>query len=328
MSDALYGGWVALATVGLLAAGGCEAWLVHAQKPKKAREAMAAASEGREALLAKSTSDAGWARLVRVALRADAQSEIAGGYRESRASASPELAAAFAAERARVRRVFAGGVLGAVLMLASAVPMLLAPPFLLLGALIGAVSLLVVWGVVLAARRARSALEDIHGALPALATRLGPPSPPRAIDAWNARIHLRSSGFAATLLLAAAAVGLPVFVLDATRVIHASSARFSMLTNMVLVPLVVRMALAGAGARIELDRERRELVVVRHVLGVPFARTRVPLDVARGASTLAASTSNSTKLLLLDLTAPAAQIPLHRGYGMLVAAEKLNALLR
>jgi hypothetical protein len=320
-----------LEAAGLLTAATSLAWLLRTQSPRRAAEAIAAAAEGREAVLAKSVSDAGWARLLRAALGADPSSNDSGlGYRDGATRAAPVVARTFDAESARLRRGRAGGGGGAAGPLATAARSALAPGLAWVGALVALAAVPMAWAIASSARRSRAAIANVHEALPDLARRLEPPPPPRRVDGATLPIRLPSRAALGALPLAGASFALLRLASETTKLLDARHVYADLFASVAFVALLAAAALLFSRMSIDVDAERAELVLTRSVLGLSLSATRVPLEIVRGASTRPTRWTTlirSTQLLVLELTAVAAEIRLYEGYGATRAADDLNRAL-
>lgn len=323
----ILGAWLQLETVGLLTALGAVRRLASTQSTEKAPAALAGATRAEVLAATCFASEAAWSRLVRAALRLEHATDAAdGGYREGPSrSASPELVRLRDTEIASLRVHAALGALGALAVLATGAR-LLTVGFAFIGALSALVGGVLVWRLAVHAQRSRRALATTFDALPDLVARLDPAPPVRPIDASLLPIRLPGNGCVAAMLAVPTTTVLLLLASDTTTLVDSAHARLRLFALLFFTPLVGVTAMTLVRARIELDAEHAEIVVTKRILGLPWSRTRVPVEIFFGASTR--DGSRHSKKLFLDLASPGAAVEIYDGYDALPIAAKLNRLVR
>lgn len=323
----MHAAWVQLCALGFVAATASRLWLAYVQAPARAAPAIAAASTGREAVLAETcdASDSGWARLVRAAL-AQTPPTFEGGYRDGApVTPPPELVRVHESEKKRLGRGLGLGLVGALAMIASAIAMVRTGELGGLASFVGLVAGLFAWRIVVAAARSRAATETAWRGLDVLAP-LAPPPPARVVDASGCPIRLTSGArFFGGSFLFISTVVLLVFFFGVTDVIGVVEVRTRLFAFVFFSPLFLATFLLLARKRIDVDVARGELTYTRRFLGVPYGRTRIPLEIVRGAVFRKGKGSRAADWLVIELTAPAAEVKLD-GDGGVAIADRVNRI--
>lgn len=318
---------MSLSTLGFIASAGSLLWLSNAQSPAGSSEAVAAASEGRSAVLDKACrSDSGWARLIRDALRC-APSSIEEGYRDAAVSnaPAPEVARVHDVEVARLRRGTMIGGAGVLAMLASAAAMISTDDLAWIGAFVAVVATVFAWRIVVASRNARDALSMVFVAIPSIANHVEPPPPTRTLDTSALPYRFPTAGCFGAMLAVPALVMLLLLASDATTIVDAKQARLHFFTTVFATPLFFAVFVLFARRRIDLDAARAELVVTRSFLGITYTRTCIPIEIVRGFSTRG---SGRSAKLMVDLLPMAAEVEIHDGYECAKAETALARVFK
>jgi hypothetical protein len=130
------------------------------------------------------------------------------------------------------------------------------------------------------------------------------------------------------MLALPACVVLMALAADTTNVLDAGEVWIHLFALVFFAPLFTAALVLLAGTHIGVDGERAELVVTRRVLGIPWARTRIPLEIVSGFSTRAVpGLRGSTEELVVQIAAAPSEIVLYRGYGTRATADTLNGSL-
>lgn len=318
------GAWIDALACALVAAGLALRWLAFVQRAEKVGAALAGTARADVLAATCEASEAGWARLVRGALRAAPVEAEDAGYRSAPARpASPELVAARDAESVRLRRVVVVGMVAVATALASAVRIGFVAP--VPAAPYGLVALVLGWRIVVSARRASRALATAFDALPAVVARVEPPPPPRRVNASVLPLRLSDKGCLGCLgLLFAMPGGVVVALLvgQAWMRVDAATTRTSLFALVFFAPLFAVGAMVLARPRIEVDGG--DLVFITRVLGVAWSRTRIPLEIYRGVSTRPSSRGAQT--LFVEL-ASGASVRVYDGFDTKKITDALSALV-
>ena len=281
MTDSFHSAWLELALAGL-ATSIVTSWrLSSVQAPERCAPALA--REERAAILRGTcdASESGWARVVRAELDADLRVNLEGAYRDApRREPSPSAARVFREERARIRLSFALALAGVVAAFAGACALIRAQPIVMIVI------------ALVAARTAWTSLERSRAATSALASALDAASrfgadvrAPFASGAAHDVDWLRVKGpgcmgFALLGLILSPIAAM--LVAETTAPVSASKIGLLAFVHVFVAPVVFAVAVLLRSASVSLDAARREVRVVRHILGVPYARTTVPLEIVTG----------------------------------------------
>jgi hypothetical protein len=332
MAGQILGAWLELQSLALVGATTTVAWFAREARSDRCQSALAAASEGREALLREtcSESDAGWARLVRFALR-QGPAAVRGQEENYRVApvpvASRGLARRYRSERWRLRLAMLVGIGCAEISLAVTALMLTTEGFRGFGLASGALSLLLGAQIAMRGSRASRALRRAFDALPRLLLDLGPPSPSTlpigsGVLAW----FERSSGWPALLL------PLPAMFLMIGFFSHLSEPIEAHKLGTLLVPLALLSALLLAPSafftqtRVALDAAQQEIIVIRSLFSVVYKRIVLPIEIVRWFSLLPDRDGHgATPALAVDVGAGQSKL-LHHEDAARIATE-LNQLL-
>lgn len=328
VAEAFNGSWVELAMIGFATTIVTNALLAYAQSPERCAPAL---TRDRRAALLLATCDAsesGWARVIRAELADDTspQAPSGGAYRDAPSRRPSDSAArVYAAERARIQRTAAIGLAGTAASIAGAAVVLPAQPVLM--SIIAIVALVVGWRFVRNVRAALAALGSALDAVPLFGAELRarPEDRRLAEDVPWTQVNAPSVlGFA---LLGIAAIVTASVVASAARPMSAREIGLVVGGQLFCVPLILAGVTLVRSASVSIDGARRELRVVREILGLPYARTSVPLEIVAGVSVEKKKAGRSTDTFVVVSTAEGA-FDLAQGEGAAAAVAAITSRFR
>lgn len=282
VADSFHSVWLEIAWVGLVTSVVSNALLSWAQSPERCAPALA--RDGRVEILHGTceASESGWARVVRAEL-ADARPHASGdgAYREAPArSPSPSASRVSVEERSRIRKASVIGVAGAAAALLGAAALMRAQPVAMSVFALAAAS--AAWRLVVNARAAIAALVSALRATTDLgaALRHPPAHAPEVRDVpW---IRVSAPGCMGFAFLAIAAFPIAGLLLETAHPVDAHEIGVLVTVHVLFFPLVLAAGVLLRSASVGVDGAQREVFVVRRILGIPYARTSVPLEIVTG----------------------------------------------
>jgi hypothetical protein len=188
----------------------------------------------------------------------------------------------FGEERSRIRKVGAIGLAGAAAALVGAAALMRAQPVAM--SVVALVALIVAWRLVANARAASSALVFALRAVTSFdaAMRRPPAKAPVAHDVpW---VRVSAPGCMGFVFLVIAALPIAGLLSEAAHPVDAHEIGVLVTVHVLFSPLVLVAAVLLRSAAVAVDGARREVRVVRRILGMPYARTTLPVEIVHSFS--------------------------------------------